>query len=457
MSRRRQKLPLFLLPVLLLIGRPADPAGAAPPPNILVILTDDLGFGDLSSQGAGDLRTPHIDSLAATGMRWNNFYASCTVCSPTRAALMTGRFPDLVGVPGVIRTHADDNWGYFRPNGPTLPEQLRKAGYRTGLVGKWHLGLESPNTPTERGFEHFLGFLGDMMDDYWSHRRHGNNYLRHNREEIDPEGHATDLFSNWAAEFIRRERSPERPWFLYLAYNAPHTPIQPPEEWLQRVRQREPALPDRRARLVALIEHLDDGIGRVLAALEETGQRSNTLVVFSSDNGGQLGAGANNGPWRGGKQDAYEGGLRVPFFAAWPGTIAPGSHCDALALTMDLYPTLCDVAGITINHVIDGRSMLPSLRDGSRPMPDRALYWPRREGNNRYQGQDYYAVRSGEWKLLHNNPYEPLELYHLTEDPRESTNLAKAHPAKFNELGALLRRQIQRAGSVPWQRREGER
>ncbi len=167
-------------------------------PNILLVLVDDLGYGDLSSYRAPDLQTPNIDRLVVNGVKFNNFYANCPVCSPTRASILTGCFPDLVGVPGVIRTHANSNFGYLSPEATMLPEVLNRAGYHTSIIGKWHLGLESPNTPTERGFDHFHGFLGDMMDDYYTHLRHGNNYMRHGQTQIDPEGHATDLFSDWA-------------------------------------------------------------------------------------------------------------------------------------------------------------------------------------------------------------------------------------------------------------------
>lgn len=155
-------------------------------PNVLIILADDLGYGDLSSYGATDLKSPNIDGLVAAGARFDSFYSNCPVCSPTRASLMTGRYPDLVGVPGVIRTHVTDNWGYLSPQALMLPQKLKRAGYHTALVGKWHLGLASPNTPNERSFDHFHGFLGDMMDDYYTHRRHGFNYLRLNDKEIDP-------------------------------------------------------------------------------------------------------------------------------------------------------------------------------------------------------------------------------------------------------------------------------
>jgi len=215
---------------------PKAHAESAPKPNILMVLVDDLGFGDLSCYGATDLQSPNIDKLVASGIRFDNFYANCPVCSPTRASLLTGRYQELVGVPGVIRTHADNNWGYLSPDAVFLPEVLKRAGYHTAIVGKWHLGLEEPNRPNDRGFDHFHGFLGDMMDDYYKHRRHGINYMRLNDQEIDPPGHATDLFSTWASDYLRdRATKPDQPFFLYLAYNAPHTPIQPPDEWLGRV------------------------------------------------------------------------------------------------------------------------------------------------------------------------------------------------------------------------------
>ncbi|MHC4750286.1 MAG: sulfatase-like hydrolase/transferase, partial [Planctomycetota bacterium] len=219
-------------------------------PNILTILVDDLGYGDLSSYGAKNLRTPNIDKLIASGMRFDNFYANCPVCSPTRASLLTGRYPDLVGVPGVIRTHARNNWGYLAPQAVPLPKLLKPAGYHTAIVGKWHLGLTSPNTPTERGFDHFHGFLGDMMDDYYKHRRHGYNYMRLNEKEIDPQGHATDLFTKWAIDYIAERAKSIQPFFLYLAYNAPHTPIQPPADWLERIKSRQKGISDKRAKLV---------------------------------------------------------------------------------------------------------------------------------------------------------------------------------------------------------------
>ncbi len=419
-------------------------------PNILMILVDDLGYGDLSSYGAKDMKTPNIDKLVASGMRFNNFYANCPVCSPTRASLLSGRYPDLVGIPGVIRTHLKNNWGYMAPQAALLPKLLSRAGYHTTIVGKWHLGLASPNTPTGRGFDHFHGFLGDMMDDYYNHRRHGNNYMRLDNKEIDPKGHATDLFTQWAIDYIRRRSGSGQPFFLYLAYNAPHTPIQPPADWFQRIRDRQPNISDKRAKLVALIEHLDDGIGKVITALKQTGLSNNTMVIFTSDNGGQLNVGANNGPLRAGKQDMYEGGIRVPMCAVWPNRIKPGSQSNRVALTMDLFPTICEAADAHIAHKIDGRSILPMLLGKDQPAEDRFLFWVRREGGN-YGGRAYYAARYGDYKLVQNSSFEPLELYNLKADPQEQNPLDKKH-RMYRKLFTALRNHIIEAGAVPWQK-----
>lgn len=427
-----------------------------PPPNILIILADDLGIGDLSAYGAQDVRTPHIDALLAAGMRFDNFYSNCPVCSPTRASLLTGCYPDRAGVPGVIRTHPENSWGYLAPHHPLLPAVLEPAGYHSAIVGKWHLGLESPNTPTERGFDHFHGFLGDMMDDYLDHRRHGRNYLRLNREEIDPPGHATDLFTGWALDYLDSRRAQTnaaaQPFLLYLAFNAPHTPIQPTPASLARVKQRDPAMPEPRARIVALIEHMDESIGRVLERLRRNGQAGNTLIFFSSDNGGELRAGGTCGPWRGGKQNMFEGGIRVAAGAVWPGEIAPGSRTSTAALTMDLFATACDAAGAKLPSDVDGRSLLPVLRGSVSSLPERDLIWVRREGGPPYQGRDYYAIRRGDWKLLQNTPFEPYQLYNLKDDPGETTDLAKANPKEAQALAAALARHIQRAARTPWQR-----
>lgn len=438
----------FLTSLLLAAGL----AAAAEKPNFLIVFTDDHGWGDVASFGGSDVQTPHLDQLAAEGLKFTAMRANCTVCSPSRAALLTGRYPDRVGVPGVIRTQPENSWGYFAPGVPTLADALKPAGYHSAIIGKWHLGLESPNTPNERGFDLFHGFLGDMMDSYMTHLRHDQNYMRLNQEVIEPKGHATDLFTDWACAYLKGERRPkEKPFFLYLAYNAPHFPIEPPAEWLDRVKARAPAMDAKRAANVAFVEHLDANIGRVLACLRETGLDKNTVVVFSADNGGSLPHAQSNHPWRDGKQSHYDGGLRVPFILRWPAQVKPGSVSDYAGLNFDVFPTFLELAGVPPSPDLDAVSLVPLLE--GRAMPEgRELYFVRREGGAAYGGKSYEAIVRGEWKLMQNNPWSPLELYHLKNDPQETTNLAGKAPKVFNELSTALRRHIQRGGSVPWQK-----
>ena len=420
-------------------------------PNFLVIYADDLGYGDVSTYHASEVSTPNIDRLASEGMLFTGMRANCTVCSPSRAALLTGRYADRVGVPGVIRTSPDDSWGYFKPDVPTLADELRKAGYQTAIIGKWHLGLESPNIPNERGFDHFHGFLGDMMDSYTTHLRHGNNYMRLNTETIDPKGHATDIFTDWACSYIRGQADSVKPFFLYLAYNAPHFPIEPPAGFLERVRKRLPGLDEKRAMNVAFVEHLDDRVGQVLASIKDVGLEQNTVVVFTSDNGGALHYAQNNEPWRGGKQDHYDGGLRVPFMVRWPGQIRPGTRSDYEGLNFDVFPTFLETAGIKISPELDAVSLVPILNGGTIPKP-RDLYFVRREGGLGYGGKSYEAIIRDGWKLMQNDPYRPLELYHLNNDPMEKDNLVKSEPSKAAKLAPLLRAHIRTGGATPWRK-----
>lgn len=450
------RLRIFLIGLLLPAAMETPLKVHAAPPNVLMILVDDLGYGDLSCYGATDLQSPNIDQLAAEGQRWTNFYANCPVCSPTRAALMSGRYQDLVGVPGVIRTHSENNWGDLLNDAVLLPQALKPAGYHSACIGKWHLGLDKPDRPHDRGFHLFHGFLGDMMDDYYIHERHDINYMRLGDTVIDPEGHATDIFSEWAIDYINArgnvaKKKGDSPWFCYLAYNAPHTPIQPPDEWVAKVKAREKGITDKRAKLVALIEHLDDGIGNVLNALDKSGQRDNTVVIFSSDNGGQISVGANNGATREGKGTVYEGGIRVATIARWPGVIEPGSETDMMAMTMDLYPTIVEIAGADPVAPIDGVSILPTLKGASQEALRSASFFRRREGGAQYNGQTIDAVIAGNWKLVHNLPWQPLELYNLEADPLEKNDLAKKAPKVRNELAKALMRHRQRCGAVAWQ------
>ncbi len=421
-------------------------------PNILVILADDLGIGDMSAYRPGaDVQTPHLDRLAAEGMRFTRMRANATVCSPTRAALMSGRYADRVGVPGLIRTEPTNTWGYFDPKVPTLANYLHEAGYHTAIVGKWNLGLTAPGTPNDRGFDLFHGFLDDMMESYTTHLRQGHNYMRRNREVITPVGHATDIFTTWASDYLRERAAAKAPFFLYLAYNAPHFPMQPPAEWLERVKQRVPGIDEKRALSVGLIEHFDDAVGRVLATLKETGLDKNTLVFVTSDNGGSLPHAQNNDPWRDGKQSHYDGGLRIPFAVRWPEKVAAGTTSDYAGLTFDIFATALEVAGVGRPAVIDAVSLLPVLRGAPPSAEPRELYFVRREGGPAYGGKSYEAIIRGDWKLMQNNPYEPLELYNLKDDPQEKTNLFAKNPKVARELQAALRLHVQRGGATPWE------
>ncbi|OUX07342.1 MAG: hypothetical protein CBE00_05305 [Planctomycetaceae bacterium TMED240] len=452
--------------------------------NVLLVIVDDLGFADLSCLGSEDMQTPNLDQLYSESLKLGSLYANCPVCSPTRASVLTGCYPDRVGVPGVIRTHRENNWGYYQPFTKTLPHQLQENGYKTIAIGKWHLGLSPATHPLSQGFDHFRGYLGDMMDDYYTHRRHDINYMRADREEIDPKGHATDLFTQWAVEYINRHaekeatekevtrdtsvassatepNQKEKPWFLYLAYNAPHTPIQPPQDWYEKVKAREQsnrdtAISDKRAKIVALIEHMDAGIGHVLNALKESEQYENTVIVFTSDNGGQANVGANNGPLRGEKQQMYEGGLRIPGCIRVPHQTKPGATSHTVCCTADFFPTIVDLAGIEVASGIDGQSLLPLIKqpldaNGSNLWPAREIYFVRREGGPSYSGLTSQALLNGRYKLVHDLPTKQFELFDLVADPAESTNLAKKLPKKVRELSRRLQAHVQQGGQIPWQ------
>ena len=421
-------------------------------PNILIILTDDQGYHDVSYYGTEDLQTPNIDALRKDGMRFDNFLTNSPVCAPTRAALLSGRYPDRVGVPGLIRFHPENNWGYLDPKTVLLPQKLKEANYHTAHIGKWNLGLESPNLPNQKGFDLFYGWLEDMMDDYMIKRRHSKNFMRLNNEIIDPPGHATDLFTEWAVDYISEQAKDEQPFFLYLAYNAPHFPVQPPKEWSDRVRQRNPGLPEKRSNLIAFIEHLDNGIGKVITSLKESGQYENTIILFTSDNGGHLPDLANNGPLRDGKQSMYEGGLRVPTLVNWPGQIAAGSSTNQLNLSMDIYPTVIQLAGVEINHTVEGRSFLNTLLGNIEAEEELVVYFTRREGGLTYGGKAYHALRKGDWKLLQNSPYQPMELYNLKTDLKEENDLIKSEPEIYKEMNSILMQHIQEGGKTPWQK-----
>ena len=430
-----------------------------PRPNVIMILVDDMGFGDISCQGAAnDLHTPNIDRMLNNGVRFANLYANSNVSSPSRAALLTGEFPDMAGIPGVIRTDPEDSWGFLSQNLETLPERLKRSGYHTAIVGKWHLGLEAPNLPNLRGFDFFHGFLGDMMDNYMTHIRDGKNYMRLNNKVIDPQGHATDIFTQWAIDYVGEHKSDKKPYFLYLAYNAPHDPIQPPVEWLEKVRKREASATPKRARLVALVEHLDYNIGRLYNYLKQEGELENTVILFASDNGGALNFAANNGHWRGGKGQMYEGGIRVPGGIYWNGHVKP-QVCHEPVLLFDFFQTICQLAeGKKYKNISNASlSLVDVLKGGEAPQAaQRHFCWMRREGNLNFGGRDFYAARRGDLKILQKNPFSPYEIYDLKNDSLETKNIINLKNPEHKALYKEMMSHVRRAGAISWQKTENK-
>lgn len=416
-------------------------------PNILIITADNLGYGDLSIMGADDIQTPTIDELFSDGLIFTEFYANSTTSSPTQASLLSGCYPALVGVPGTIRNDSQNSWGYFTCE-TTMAHHFQKAGYLTALIGKWNLGFDAPNLPNEQGFDLFMGFLGDEIDDYYNHQHDGVNYMRFNENEINPPGHTTDLFSNWSANFISREAESGKPFFLYLSYNVPGPLLQPDENHLQKVQVRNPALDSARAKHVALIEQMDNGIKRVIQALNETNQLKNTIIIFTSTSGGILESGASNGKLRGGKLDLFEGGIRVPACIYWKKEIKKGSLSHQISMTMDLFPTLCSFAQVPLNHSPDGKDLSTCILQGIPLQQERTIFWTCREGGD-HNGEACHAARQGAYKLVQNRPTEKFRLYNLTTDPHEVIPLMESSE-HYKRLHHAILRHIQENEKIPW-------
>ena len=415
-------------------------------PNIIFILADDLGYGDLSCYGAKDLQTPNIDALAQQGITFTRAYANSTVCSPSRASILTGNYPDLVGVPGVIRDMQDNTWGNLRDDITTLPEELQKLNYNTALIGKWHLGYKSPDLPNDRGFDYFKGFVGDMMDDYYTHRKAGVNWMRENNQVINPKGHATDLFTDWTLEYLREQNKQEKPFFLFLTYNAPHDPVQPPQEWLSKIQNKEQNSTLKRQKMIAFVEHLDYNVGRILDQLNNSDLGENTIVVFTSDNGGALQYGASNNPFTGGKGDFFEGGIRVPCIVKIPSSSQIKQSEEPLLL-MDFQPSLIKMAGGKIDKNLPSE-LIVDLFDLPRNNTSRNMIWMRREGH-KFGGRIYYAISDGRYKLLQRNPFSGYELFDLINDINETSPIKL--PKVKMALKKALTKHIQTSGKIQWQ------
>ena len=416
-------------------------------PNVIVFLADDLGVYDVGCWGAADLKTPNIDQLASGGARFTNWYAAAPVCAPSRAGLLTGRYPIRAGVP--------NNGPALPATEKTIPAMLKPAGYATGLFGKWHLGSGDDTAPNARGFDRFFGFHSGCFD-YYSHRYYWGeprtvNYhdLWRDRTEVFEDGaYSTELFAQEAAQFVRDHRG--GPFFAYVPFNAPHYPMHAPKKYLERFPNLEPE----RRTYAAMISALDDGIGLVMRTLRELRLTDNTLVFFTGDNGAttEARAGLNqkpatagkNGPFRGFKFSAFDGGMHVPMIMQWPGTIRPGQTIREIGSHLDILPTICAAAGAgpPAHRTIDGFDALPLATAGAKSKHD-AVFWSN-------QGQ--LAVRRGPWKLVKdgktfdgsrdgNKPLtgdDALFLSNVEEDPGEKINLRHKHPQIADELSTAI-------------------
>jgi len=362
-----------------------DATRAARPPNVLLIVADDLGIGDVGCYGSLEVATPAIDRLAEGGVRFLAGYSSASICSPSRVGLLTGRYQQRLGY--YNNYHADQ--GGLPAGARTLAEELRDAGYSTGSIGKWHLGSRPENHPLEQGFQEFFGFLGGARSYHVGPDDAAEtDPLLRGREPAGVEGHLTELFAAEAEAFV--ERHAAEPFFLYLSFSAPHTPLEPPGE----PPAEEGAAPDR-DKYLRLVAGLDAGVRRVLAALDARGLAESTLVVFLSDNGGAVENGASNGGLRGFKNDVFEGGIRVPFVLRWPGRVPAGSSFAAPVSALDVFATAVAAAGVALpgERALDGVDLLPFLAPDAPPgaAPHDALFW---------EDGRWWAVRKGADKLV---------------------------------------------------------
>lgn len=431
MNFSRVFLPLLIASAMPVAG---EPAATPRPPNIVLIIADDLGYGDLGCFGCKDIPTPNIDSLARDGVRFTDAHAY-NVCSPTRAALRTGCYAERNGVRTVLM---GSNAPKFA-KATTLASRLHEAGYTTGLVGKWHLGYSGEVLPTHMGYDEFFGFHGGKLD-YFKHtdstQKNGSPDGKHDfwegEQEVFPTGYTTDLFTDRATRFIGDHS--ERPFYLEISYNAPHYATkkgvyQAPADYLKKFNAEKD--PDNtRGGYAAMVACLDDGIGRVLAELKTRKLEENTLVLFVSDNGAE--ASGSNAPYSGGKHNNKEGGIRVPWIARWPGNIPAGTTRADVVHVIDIAPTLLSlVPGSTAaNPVFDGINIWPAFT-GAGKVSDRPLCFPRD------------TIRSGNWKMSEGR------LYDLAKDPAEKTDVAASRPEIITRLAKDLETWQQAMGVKP--------
>lgn len=424
--------------VAVLVAWPAGRGQAADRPNVILILADDLGYGDVGFHGCEDIPTPHLDALAMSGVRCANGYSSHPFCSPMRAGLMAGRYQHRFGYVNNVAFDPHNQLMGLPTTEVTVARRLQQAGYRTGMVGKWHLGAAAPFHPLKRGFDFFYGFLGgghDYFEVDTTVQLHENYKaaLDDNGAPADFDGYLTEVLTDRAIDFI--SQSDDAPYFLYIAYNAPHGPLQAPEEVVANFSAIEDP---RRRTYAAMVFIMDQQIGRVLATLEARGERENTLVCFLSDNGGPERANASdNGPLRGQKGDVFEGGIHVPFLLSMPGTLPPMVYHEPV-ISFDLSQTALELAGIDAVPGSDAVNLVPFLLGERTAAPHTALYW--RMANHRRS-----AVRRGKHKL------DVIDgermLFDLDRDLGEADDLASAESATVDELSALF--DVWNADNVP--------
>lgn len=430
-------------------------------PRIVVIIADDLGYGDVGIHGCSDVPTPNIDSIARGGVRFSNGYVSGPYCSPTRAGLLTGRYQQRFGhefnPPGPTATNLLGSG--LALTEATLAGRLKSAGYVTGLVGKWHLGSSEPFHPVNRGFNEFFGFLG-AAHSYTNLEVNSPNPIRRGLQPVEEKEYLTDAFTHEAISFIDRHH--QEPFYLQLAYNAVHSPLDFHPKFYEKFGH---IADEKRRRFASLYAALDEGVGKVLRKIGDSGIEGDTLVIFFSDNGGPTSDDTSrNGPFRGFKAQTWEGGIHVPYFARWPGRLPVGAVYSEPVIQLDVHATVLAAAGIAIRPEwsLDGVNLLPFVSGEKRGAPHDALYW-------RFGSQ--LAVRQGDWKLVKasdvdsrsasTNAIKPTiegaQLYNLARDSGEQNDLATANPEKFAQLAALWNRWNSELPEPAWRSGPGPR
>lgn len=423
--------------VFLLAAKPLHSAPEERPPNLVVIMTDDQGYGDVGFNGSRDIVTPHIDSIAANGVRFSSGYVSYSVCSPSRAGFLTGRYQQRFGYERNPRWEPDNPGSGLPLSETTLADALGEVGYTSGIIGKWHLGAHRDLHPLARGFDEFFGHLGgghryfpeeltfketkDAKNEHQSYRL----WIMRDHSPVKTTGYLTDEFSDEAVRFV--ERNQKDPFFLFLSYNAPHAPLQATEKYLARFPE---ITNERRRAYAAMVSAVDDGVGQLLGKLRELGLEENTLIFFLSDNGGPTKSNAsNNDPLRGTKGDLFEGGIRVPFAAQWPGRLPAGGVFTAPVISLDIFATIAALAGVAADPArpLDGVNLMPHLEGQATAVPHDTLYW-------RMFDNGAYAVRNGDRKLVIPEKGQSAKLFNLAEDIGEQNDLA---PNEIEELDKL--------------------